>query len=102
MKTVQMTLGDELVKAVNRVVKKLGTTRSAFTRDALRAALKSIETAEKERRDREGYAARPVKRAATVRICRAGLVREGRGAEREKYRDSENAGKSHACVPSFE
>jgi metal-responsive CopG/Arc/MetJ family transcriptional regulator len=62
MKTVQMTLDDELVRAVNRAVKKLGTTRSAFTRDALRAALRQLEVRERERRDRAGYAARPVRK----------------------------------------
>jgi len=35
MKTVQMTLDDELVEAVDALVKKLHTTRSAFTRKAL-------------------------------------------------------------------
>lgn len=36
MRTIQMTLDDELVEAVDQVVKKLKTTRSAFTRMALR------------------------------------------------------------------
>ena len=39
MRTVQMTLDDELVKAVDRVSKQLRTSRSAFTRSALREAL---------------------------------------------------------------
>lgn len=39
MKTVQMTLDAALVTEVDRAVKALGTTRSAFTRQALRAAL---------------------------------------------------------------
>ncbi len=34
MQTVQMTLDESLVQAVDRVVKKINTTRSAFTRDA--------------------------------------------------------------------
>ena len=38
MKTVQMTLDENLVKAVDSAAKKLGTTRSAFTRQALRSA----------------------------------------------------------------
>ena len=41
MKTIQMTLDEDLVKAVDRVSKELNTTRSAFTRKALREALAS-------------------------------------------------------------
>ena len=32
MRTIQMTLDDELVDAVDKIVKKLKTTRSAFAR----------------------------------------------------------------------
>jgi metal-responsive CopG/Arc/MetJ family transcriptional regulator len=42
MKTVQMTLDEQLVKAVDRAARKLGTTRSGFTREALRSALKEV------------------------------------------------------------
>ena len=62
MKTIQMTLDEDLVLAVDRVVKKLGTSRSAFTRSALKDALKKVRTGELERRHREGYARRPVLR----------------------------------------
>ena len=60
MKTVQMTLDDALVQEVDHVVKKLGTTRSAFTREALRAALALVARAEMERRHRAGYSRHPV------------------------------------------
>ena len=60
MKTVQMTLDDALVQEVDQVVKKLGTTRSAVTREALRAALVLVARAEMERRHRAGYARHPV------------------------------------------
>jgi metal-responsive CopG/Arc/MetJ family transcriptional regulator len=60
MKTVQMTLDDSLVEAVDRAAESLGTTRSAFTRDALRAALARIQERELERRHRAGYERRPV------------------------------------------
>ena len=60
MKTVQMTLDDELVEAVDEVVRKLGTSRSAFTRQALERALLQVRTEEQERRHREGYARHPV------------------------------------------
>ena len=62
MKTVQMTLDESLVKAVDSAAKKLRTTRSAFTREALRAALKEVRVRELESRQREGYKRKPVKR----------------------------------------
>jgi metal-responsive CopG/Arc/MetJ family transcriptional regulator len=60
MKTVQMTLDEELVAAVDLAAKKLGTTRSAFTREALRNALNNLRVEAQERRHREGYAKYPV------------------------------------------
>jgi metal-responsive CopG/Arc/MetJ family transcriptional regulator len=62
MRTVQMTLDERLVERVDRAARKLGTTRSAFTRDALREALTRLTTVEKERRHRRGYEALPVER----------------------------------------
>lgn len=62
MKTVQMTLDENLVKAVDSAVKKLGTTRSAFTREALRSALKEVRVRDLESKHREGYKRKPVKR----------------------------------------
>ena len=62
MKTVQMTLDENLVKAVDSAAKKLKTTRSAFTREALRSALKEIRVRELESKHREGYRRNPVKR----------------------------------------
>jgi Arc/MetJ family transcription regulator len=61
MKTVQMTIDDSLLASVDRVVKRLGMTRSAFTRRALEAALREVRTRELERKHREGYRRRPVK-----------------------------------------
>lgn len=61
MKTVQMTLDETLVRELDQVVKRLGTTRSAFTRDALRAALVQIRYREMERKHRQGYERKPVK-----------------------------------------
>ena len=55
-----MTLDERLVERVDRAARKLGKTRSAFTRDALRDALARQATIEKERRHRRGYEARPV------------------------------------------
>lgn len=60
MKTVQMTLDEDLVKAVDEVVRKLGTSRSAFTRQALDRALAQVRIEEQERCHRDGYARHPV------------------------------------------
>lgn len=62
MKTVQMTLDENLVKAVDSAARKLGTTRSAFTREALRFALKEARVRKLESRHRQGYKRKPVKR----------------------------------------
>ena len=62
MKTVQITLDESLVKAVDSAAKKLGTTRSGFTREALRSALKEVRVKELESRHREGYKRKPIKR----------------------------------------
>jgi metal-responsive CopG/Arc/MetJ family transcriptional regulator len=61
MKTVQMTLDPGLVAQVDRAARRLKTTRSAFTRQALRQALAQLATLEKEARHRRGYATRPVR-----------------------------------------
>jgi len=62
MKTVQMTLEEDLVALVDRAAKKLGTTRSGFTRQALRSALKEIQTKQLEQKHRDGYKRKPVRR----------------------------------------
>ena len=60
MKTVQMTLEEDLVRAVDQAAQNLGTTRSAFTRDALRESLTRLQERELERRHRLGYERKPV------------------------------------------
>ncbi len=60
MRTVQMTLDEELVREIDQAVKRLGTTRSAFAREALRAALIRVQYREMEARHRQGYARKPV------------------------------------------
>ena len=60
MRTVQMTLDDALVQEIDQVVKQLGTTRSAFARDALRAALAQVRRQAMEQKHQEGYARQPV------------------------------------------
>lgn len=60
MKTIQMTLDDELVEKVDKVVKKLHSSRSAFTRDALRAALEKHTALQMEQKHHRGYSKKPV------------------------------------------
>jgi len=59
MKTIQMTLDDELVATVDQVVRKLKTTRSAFTRKALRDAVKQVNVDQLEKKHKEGYGKHP-------------------------------------------
>ena len=63
MPTVQMTMDPELLARVDQVARKLRTTRSSFTRDALRAALRRHEQAELEARHVAGYRKQPPSRA---------------------------------------
>ena len=60
MRTVQMTLDEGLVREVDRMAKTLKTTRSAFTRDALRQALGNVRKQDQEARHKAGYAKNPV------------------------------------------
>jgi len=62
MKTVQMTLDENLIASVDKMARRLGTTRSAFTRQALKAALREVRMNELEQKHREGYERKPVKR----------------------------------------
>lgn len=62
MKTVQMTLEEDLVAEIDKLAARLGTSRSAVTRDALRDALAKAKERELERRHREGYRRKPVKK----------------------------------------
>ncbi|MDO9262338.1 MAG: CopG family transcriptional regulator [Desulfosalsimonadaceae bacterium] len=60
MRTIQMTLDDDLVQAVDRVSKELCTTRSAFARKALRDALSRYSLEQLEQKHRRGYEQQPV------------------------------------------
>ncbi|MBI4842918.1 MAG: ribbon-helix-helix protein, CopG family [Nitrospirae bacterium] len=55
MRTIQMTLDDDLVAAVDTVVKKLKTSRSAFTRKALKDAIKQVNISALEKKHKKGY-----------------------------------------------
>ena len=60
MKTIQMTLDDELVENVDKVVKRLHTNRSAFTREALQDALNKYNALQLEQQHYKGYRQKPV------------------------------------------
>ena len=60
MQTVQMTLDEELVTAVDQAARQLGTSRSALTRKALHRFLAWLRERELERQHREGYLRHPV------------------------------------------
>ena len=60
MRTIQMTLDDDLVTAVDDVVKKLKTSRSAFARKALRDAIQQANVVMLEKKHKKGYERNPV------------------------------------------
>ncbi len=62
MRTIQMTLNNELVQSVDKIVKELKTTRSAFTREALRHAIERFSAKRLEAQHRKGYQSHPVSR----------------------------------------
>lgn len=59
MRTVQMTLDEDLVQTVDRVARTMNTTRSAFARDALRQAVTRLDTRRLEEKHRQGYLRKP-------------------------------------------
>lgn len=60
MRTIQMTLDDELVQAVDEIVQSLNTTRSAFTRTALKEAIRQYQIQKQKQKHRQGYQRIPV------------------------------------------
>jgi metal-responsive CopG/Arc/MetJ family transcriptional regulator len=55
-----MTLDDNLVQSVDKVVKELKMTQSAFTRNALRDAINHFRISRLEEKHRRGYELHPV------------------------------------------
>jgi metal-responsive CopG/Arc/MetJ family transcriptional regulator len=60
MRTIQMTIDDDLVATVDRTVKKLKTTRSAFARKALKDAIMQVNIDMLEKKHKKGYERHPV------------------------------------------
>jgi metal-responsive CopG/Arc/MetJ family transcriptional regulator len=57
-----MTLEPELVARVDRAARRIGMSRSGFTRRALQDALDRLHERELEKRQRAGYRRKPVRR----------------------------------------
>jgi len=60
MRTIQMTLEDDLVQSVDKIVKQMHTSRSAFTRAALRNAINNYKVSQLEQKHRKGYEKQPI------------------------------------------
>jgi metal-responsive CopG/Arc/MetJ family transcriptional regulator len=60
VKTIQMTIDSQLLKTVDRITRARKTSRSAFIRDALQAAIRREKISEAESRHSAGYVRQPV------------------------------------------
>ena len=60
VKTIQMTIDDQLLKLVDRMSRERKTTRSAFIRHALEAEIRHQHLRDAEVRHAQGYARHPV------------------------------------------
>ena len=62
MKTIQMTIDEDLLKNVDKARNKLHTSRSEFIRRAMHKYLNDLNTRDLEKIHREGYKKYPVKK----------------------------------------
>jgi len=60
LKTIQITLSDQLLARLDTAVTEMDTNRSVFARQAFELALARQTIARKEQQDAEGYARHPV------------------------------------------
>ena len=60
MKTIQITIDEELLQRVDHVTALQGVARSQFIRTALESALRQLAVEELERKQAEGYRRNPV------------------------------------------
>ncbi|MFZ5920896.1 MAG: CopG family transcriptional regulator [Chloroflexota bacterium] len=61
MEKIELTIDENLLKEVDRVIRSLSMTRTTFIRAALELALRSQKTILLERQHSEGYAQHPSK-----------------------------------------
>ena len=61
MKTIQMTLDENLLNKVDKAIRELNTTRSAFIRESLQNHLDRIKIKKLEKKHLDGYLKHPVK-----------------------------------------
>jgi metal-responsive CopG/Arc/MetJ family transcriptional regulator len=61
LKRIQVNLEDHLLASIDRAVKCLRTSRSAFIREVLSEALEKLAVEDLEERHRRGYGTYPVK-----------------------------------------
>ncbi len=59
MNTIQVVIEEDLLRAANRVARRLKVNRSALIRDALREHLRRLRLEDLERREREAYERTP-------------------------------------------
>jgi metal-responsive CopG/Arc/MetJ family transcriptional regulator len=62
MKVIQMTLEEDLLKELDKITSRLKTTRSAFTRRALKREIQHVREQELEKKHIDGYKKKPVKK----------------------------------------
>ena len=62
MKVIQMTLDEKLVTELDKITHRLKTTRSAFTRRALRREIDYVRELDLEKKQIAGYEKKPVKK----------------------------------------
>jgi metal-responsive CopG/Arc/MetJ family transcriptional regulator len=55
-----MTLDEDLVETVDKVVRDLRTTRSAFAREALKQAIDRVKNQQLEAKHRQGHLRKPI------------------------------------------
>lgn len=60
MKTIQLTIDEPLLTAVDKQIYALNITRSAFIREALITALQRYKTIQLEQKHAEGYVRHPM------------------------------------------
>ena len=63
MRTIQITLDDDLIDTVDKMLKKLKMIRSAFARQALRNALVQANIKQMENKHKNGYEKNPVSKS---------------------------------------